>query len=323
MRKSRVGIILGVLALMLVTTGCSSLVGGKWAVKVNGESILIKDYDARVAEAQKTYEKAGMKFDTEEGKAALPQIKSQLLERMIEGKLIAQEVKKQKLDPEDAKVKEQEDIIKKNIGDDVKFQDTLKQQGMMELELKNFLTVYEKVTADVKVPSDSDVKAFFDKNVATNYSQPESVTARHILLKTEDEAKAIITQLVTATKDKVAILPLFQQLAKDKSTDTATKDLGGELGTITKGKMVPEFETAVFAQKVGTFSTTPVKTEYGYHVILVETHKTATASDFAKVKAQVEQDALNAAKDAKFQTYFDDLHKNAKIEYAKEYQPAS
>ena len=90
MRKSWMGIILGVLALMLVTTGCSSLVGGKWAVKVNGESILIKDYDARVAEAQKTYEKLGMKFDTEEGKAALPQIKSQLLDRMIEGKLIAQ-----------------------------------------------------------------------------------------------------------------------------------------------------------------------------------------------------------------------------------------
>ena len=321
MRKSRVGMILGVLALMLVTTGCSSLVGGKWAVKVNGESILIKDYDARVADAQKTYEKQGMKFDTVEGKAALPQIKSQLLERMIEGKLIAQVVKNQKLDPKDAKVKEQEDIIKKNLGDDVKFQDTLKQQGMTEPELKNFLTVYEKVTSDVKAPSDSEAKAFFDKNFA-NYGQPESVTARHILVKTEDEAKAIITQLA-ATKDTAAILPLFEQLAKDKSTDTGTKDLGGELGTITKGKMVPEFETAAFTQKVGTFSTTPVKTEFGYHVILVETHTPATAPDFAKVKVQVEQDALNAAKDAKFQTYFDDLHKKAKIEYAKGYQPAS
>lgn len=316
------GIILGVLALMLVATGCSSLVGGKWAVKVNGESILIKDYDARVADAQKTYEKQGMKFDTEQGKAALPQIKSQLLDRMIEGKLIAQEVKNQKLDPEAAKVKEQEDIIKKTIGDDVKFQDTLKQQGMTELELKNFLTVYEKVTADVKVPSDSDVKVFFDKNQA-NYNQPESVTVRHILLKTEDEAKAIITQLEAATKDKVAILPLFQQLAKDKSTEDGAKDSGGDLGTIIKGDMVPEFETAAFAQKVGTFSTTPVKTEFGYHVILVETHTPATAADFAKVKAQVEQDALNAAKDAKFQTYFDDLRKKAKIEYAKGYQPAS
>src|SRR5665648_1030733 len=201
MRKSQVGMILGVIALILITTGCSSLVGGKWAVKVNGESILIKDYDARVAEAQKTYEKQGLKFDTADGKAALPQIKSQLLERMIEGKLIAQEVKNQKLDPEDAKVKEQEAIIKKSIGNDVKFQDTLKQQGMTEAELKNFLTVYEKVTADVKVLSAAEVKTFFDQNVA-KYTQPERVTASHILVKTEDEAKAIITKLKAG-----AILP--------------------------------------------------------------------------------------------------------------------
>ncbi len=321
MRKSRVGIVLGVLALILVTTGCSSLVGGKWAVKVNGESILIKDYDARVAEAQKTYEKLGMKFDTEEGKAALPQIKSQLLDRMIEGKLIAQEVKTQKLDPEGAKVKEQEDIIKKNIGDDAKFQDTLKQQGMTEAELKNFLTVYEKVTGDIKEITDTDAKAFFDKNVA-NYTQPESVTARHILVKTENEAKAIITQL-TAVKDQAAILPLFEQLAKDKSTEPGAKESGGDLGTITKGKMVPEFETAAFAQKAGTFSTAPVKTEFGYHVIFAETHTLAVAPDYEKLKERVKEDALNTAKDTKFQTYFDELRKKAKTEYAKGYEPAS
>ena len=314
MRKSRVGIILGVLALMLVTTGCSSLVGGKWAVKVNGESILIKDYDARVAEAQKTYEKQGMKFDTEEGKVALPQIKSQLLDRMIEGKLIAQEVKNQKLNPEDAKVKEQEDIIKKTMGDEEKFQDTLKQQGMTEIELRNFLTVYEKVTADVKVPSDSDIKAFFDKN-KDGYGQPESVKARHILVTTEDEAKAIIVQL-KAKAD-------FVQLAKDKSIEPGAKDSGGDLGTFTKGKMVPEFDTAVFAQKVGTFSADPVKTEFGYHVILVEAHTPAVAPDFEKLKDRVKEDALNTAKDTKFQTYFDDLRQKAKTEYAKAYQPAS
>lgn len=314
MKKSQVGVILGVLALMLVATGCSSLVGGKWAVKVNGDSILVSDYDARVADAQKIYEQQGMKFDTEQGKQALPQLKSQILDRMVEGKLIAQEVKNQKLDPEDAKVKEQEDAIKKGFGDDAKFQDTLKQQGMTETELKNFLTIYSKITADVKTPSDSDLKAFFDKNVA-NYSQPESVTARHILLKTEDEAKAVIEQLKAGAD--------FVQLAKDKSIEPGAKDSGGDLGTFTKGKMVAEFENAAFAQKVGTFSTTPVKTEFGYHVILVEAHAPAVAPDYAKVKDKVAQDALNQAKDTKFQTYFDDLRKKAKIEYAGGYQPAS
>ncbi|ODA41590.1 Foldase protein PrsA precursor [Desulfosporosinus sp. BG] len=299
---------------MIVTTGCSSLVGGKWAVKVNGDSILVKDYDARVADAQKIYENQGQKFDTDQGKQVLAQLKGQLLDRMIEGKLIAQEVKNQKLNPEDAKVTAQEDTIKKNFGADATFQDTLKQQGMTEPELKNFLTVYEKVTSDVKVPSDSEVRAFFDKNVA-NYSQSESVTARHILLKTEDEAKAVIEQLKAGAD--------FVQLAKDKSIEPGAKESGGDLGTFTKGKMVAEFEKAAFAQKVGTFSTTPVKTEFGYHVILVEAHTAAVAADYAKVKDQVAQDALNQAKDTKFQTYFDDLRKKAKIEYANGYQPAS
>ena len=313
MKKSRVGMIFGVLALMLVATGCSSLVGGKWAVKVNGDSVLVKDYDARVAEAQKTYEKQGMKFDTDQGKQALPQIKSQLLDRMIEGKLIAQEMKKSSLNPEDAKVKEQEDTIKKNIGDETTFQDTLKQQGMTESELKNFLAVYEKVTGDVKV-SDAEIKTFYDQNIS-NYSQPESVKARHILVKTEEEANAIIVQLKAGAD--------FVQLAKEKSIEPGAKDSGGDLGTFTKGKMVPEFETAAFSQKVGTFSATPVKTEFGYHVIQVEAHTPAAAPDFEKVKTRVSQDALNQAKDTKFQTYFDELRKNAKIEYSQGYKPAS
>ncbi len=313
---------MGVLILMLVTMGCSSLVDGKWAAKVNGESIAIKDYDDRVAAAQKTYESQGMKFDTDQGKQALTQLKSQILDRMIEGKLLAQEVKNLKLNTDDASIKSQEDTIKKNMGTDAKFQDTLSQQGMTEAELKNFLTVYSKQTQDVKQPTDSEVQAYFNKNQA-NYGEPESVTAHHILLKTEDEAKAVIAQLQAAEKNKQEILPLFEQLAKEKSIEPGAKDSGGDLGTFTKGKMVQEFETAAFAQKVGTFSATPVKTQFGYHVIYVQAHTPASTSDFAKVKTQVAQDAFNDAKDTKFQTYFDDLRKKAKIEYAKGYQPAS
>lgn len=313
MKKSRMGWVFGVLALMLVTTGCSSLVGGKWAVKINDNPILVKDYEARVTEAQKTYEKLGMNFDTDQGKQALPQIRSMLLERMIEGELIAQEVKKLALNPEDAKVKEQEEIIKKNMGDEATFQDTLKQQGMTEPELRNFLAVYEKITGDVQV-SETDIKAFYDKNIAY-YSQPESVKAKHILVKTEDEANSIIAQLKAGIN--------FEQLAKEKSIETGAKESGGDLGTFTKGKMVPEFEAAAFAQEVGTISTVPVKTEFGYHVIKVEAHTAASAPEYAKVKDQAGQDALNQMKDTKFQTYFDELHKNAKIEYSQGYKPIS
>lgn len=321
MKQSRIGMILGVVALLFLATGCSSLVGGKWAVKVNGDPVLVSDYNNRIAAAQKLYEQQGMDFTTDQGKKDLSQLKNQILDRMVEGKLIAQDVKKLNLNPEDASVKTQEDSIKNNLGSQTKFQDTLNQQGMTEQELKNFLAVYGKVTSGVKV-SDADVKTFFDKNSA-NYGQPESVTAHHILVKTEAEAQAIITQLNAAEKNKTPILPLFEQIAKDKSIEPGAKDSGGSLGTFTRGQMVPEFENAAFAQKVGTFSTTPVKSQFGYHVIYIDAHTPAVAPDFTKVKAKVEQDALNQAKDAKFQTYFDDLRKKATIEYAKGYQPAS
>lgn len=311
MKKSRVGIIFAVLALMLVTTGCSSLVGGKWAAKVNDEPILVKDYDARVAEAQIIYGQQGLNFDTDQGKQALAQIKTQLLDRMIEGKLIAQEVRKNSLDLEDAKVKEQEEIIKKNMGDEATFQETLKQQGMTEPELRSFLAVYENITGDITL-SEPEIKAFYDKYMSM-YSKPESIKARHILVDTEDEANAIIAQLKTGIS--------FVQLAKEKSIEPGAEESGGDLGTFTKGKMVPEFETAAFSQKVGTYSPAPVKTEFGYHVILVEEHLPAEDPDYTKVKDQVSEDALNQTKDAKFQTYFDDLRNNAKIEYSQGYMP--
>lgn len=322
MKSSRVGILLGLIILLLMTAGCSSSGDGKWAAKVNGDPILIADYNARVALAQKTYEKQGMNFSTDQGKQALSNLKSQLLEQMIGNKLLAQEVTNLKLNPEDSAVIAQEDDIKKNIGDAASFQDALNLKGMTESELKNSFAVYLKETAGVKAPSDAEVQAYFDKNIA-NYSKPESVTAHHILLKTEDDAKKIIAQLQTAAKNNTPILPLFEQLAKEKSIEPGAKESGGDLGTFTKGKMVPEFEAAAFAQKAGTFSETPVKTEFGYHVIYVQAHTAAEAPDFTKIRTQVAQDALNAAKDAKFQAFFEDVHKKAKIEYAPGYQPAS
>lgn len=321
---------MGILVLLLViTTGCSSSTGGKWAAKVNGESILIKDFDARVANAQKNFEKQGMNFDTEEGKQSLPLLKSQMLEIMIRDKIIDQEVRNQQLNTEDEKVIEQLDMIKKsyNLKDEAELENFLNEQWMYGMgttltDYKNNLTVYENITKDIKAPEEAELKAFFDQNIA-DYNQPESVKAHHILLNTEDEAKAIIKQLESATKDKAEILPLFAQIAKEKSTEPAAKESGGNLGTFTKGQMVPEFETAAFAQKEGTFSTTPVKTEFGYHVIFVEAHTPAKTADFADVKAQVEQDALNAAKNEKYQAYFEDLRNKAKIEYAKGYEPVS
>lgn len=282
-----------------------------WAVKVNGESILARDFEARLASAQEVMEKQGMRFEGDEGREALSQMKSQLLERMIEMKLLSQEVTKKQLNPDDPAVKSQAEELKKMMGNEIIFQETLAQQGMTELEFKNSLVLYSKITAGVEV-SDKEVKTFYEEN-PDDFGQPESVTARHILLKSEAEAKEVIAQLKAGAD--------FATLAREKSIDPSAKDSGGYLGSFTKGQMVPEFESAAFAQKAGTFSESPVKTEFGYHVILVEAHTEAAVPDYNEVKAQAEQLLLSQVKDAKFTAFWNDLRRQATIEYAPGYNP--
>lgn len=316
MKIFRKGWIAGILVLSLGLAGCSSLGGEKFVAKVNGQAITEADFKARMANVQKAYEDQGMKFDTDEGKKALEQVKSQVLEGMIASKLVTQEAKKLNLSLDDPKIKEQEDQIKKMVGDEAKYQEWLKQQAMTADEVKNYFALSAKVSEGVTV-SDEQVKAFFDSHQEQYGGQPEQVKASHILVATEPEAKDIIAQLQKGAD--------FAQLAKDKSTDTGSKDSGGDLGYFSKGQMVPEFEKAAFSQTVGTYTTTPVKSEFGYHIIKVVDHKQGTQADFAKVKDQVSKDALADAKAQKFETYYSDLRTKAEpnIEYAKEYKPAA
>ncbi|RDJ09449.1 peptidylprolyl isomerase [Rhizobium grahamii] len=148
-------------------------------------------------------------------------------------------------------------------------------QYLADRELHN--AYFKKHVVDTV--TDDEVKARYDKEVAALPKQ-EEVHARHILVKTEDEAKEVIKQL-DAGKN-------FADLAKEKSTDPNKAD-GGDLGYFTKGRMVKEFEVAAFALDKGTYTKTPVKTDFGYHVILVEDKRDAPPPAFDQVKDQVRQ----------------------------------
>ena len=106
----------------------------------------------------------------------------------------------------------------------------------------------------------------------------QEVHARHILVETEDEAKAIKAEL-----DKGAD---FAELAKKKSKDPGASD-GGDLGFFTKEQMVPEFSTVAFALEPGKISD-PVKSQFGWHIIKVEEKRSRKAPDFEQVKSQIE-----------------------------------
>ncbi len=126
--------------------------------------------------------------------------------------------------------------------------------------------------------NEQKLKAEYDKYIKTAPPR-EEVNARHILLPSEAEAKAVIDQLKKGAD--------FAALAKDKSTDPAGRASGGELGWFTKDEMVPEISDAAFKLKKGEFTETPVKTQFGWHVIKVEDRRKVDPPNFEQMRPQL------------------------------------
>ena len=127
--------------------------------------------------------------------------------------------------------------------------------------------------------SDEDLKAAYDERVTALASK--EFNARHILVKTEDEAKAVITEATAEGAD-------FAAIAKEKSTGPSGSN-GGSLGWFKAKTMVPAFANAVQAMKKGDISKEPVKTQFGYHVIKLEDSRDAKLPTMESLKPQLER----------------------------------
>ena len=151
--------------------------------------------------------------------------------------------------------------------------------------------------------TDEQLTAEYDKLKAQ--ISGEQYKARHILVKNEDEAKAIIAKL---NKDPKS----FEALAKAESLDPGSKVKGGDLGWFDANSMVPEFSAAVSKLEKGKFTETPVKTQFGYHVILLEDTRPSTANvpPMEQVKASLTQQMQQQ----NLKKMLDDMKAKAKIE---------
>jgi len=231
-------------SLLLVTLSNASDSYGT----VNGENIT-KEEITQVMGPQ------AIQFDTLDAK-----MKEKVINMLVERKLLAQNASKSGLENSDA-YKNKLEAIKKDLVLNV----------WMEEEAKKI----EKSTTD------ADLKSFYDKN-KDKFSSPAQLKARHILVKTEDEAKEIIKTL-SGTKDVEAE---FIKLAKEKSTGPSGKN-GGDLGWFPLNRMVPAFSKAANKLKKGEFTKEPIKTQFGYHVIYLEDRKSAGEKKFEEVKEQI------------------------------------
>jgi peptidyl-prolyl cis-trans isomerase C len=216
----------------------------------------------------------------------------QLANQLVRVLVLAQEAKKRKLDESPA-FKTQLMFQQSNVLASMAFEQLTKEAG----------------------PKDADLKAYYDEHK----SDYEQVKARHILIRmkgspvpvkpgqkelTDEEALAKAQEL----RKKIQGGEDFAAVARAESDDTMSGQNGGEVGPFHKGQMVPSFEQAAFAMKPGELSE-PVKSQFGYHVIQLESKETgsfeAARNDVAaKLKAQSGQNAQKAV---------EELQKNAKV----------
>ena len=154
--------------------------------------------------------------------------------------------------------------------------------------------LYLEKKVDEKV-TDEEITKLYDEYVSKFESQKE-VKAKHILVDTEEKAKEVIAKLKKGED--------FVKLAQEYSKDQV------DLGYFTKEVMVPEFSDAAFAMNKGEYSKTPVKTDFGYHVILVEDVRASKPLTLKDVEPQLK----NMVTQQVVAQIFEDLVKNAKVE---------
>jgi peptidyl-prolyl cis-trans isomerase C len=183
----------------------------------------------------------------------IEQIYPQLLDQMVSSILFADAGRKAKL------------------GDDP---DVKKRVARAEERIIGDVYVNRAVEAGM---TDAKLHEQYDKLVKDKPGK-EEVSARHILVPTEDEAKAIIVELNKGAD--------FATLAKQKSTDPA-KDTGGDLGFFSRDAMVSEFADAAFKLGKGEYTKTPVHTQFGWHVIKLDDRRTAAPPSFEESKDEL------------------------------------
>lgn len=206
--------------------------------------------------------------------------KKQLLDQIISFELVYADSKEQGLE-DNSEYKNQLDAMKKEI---------LTQLGI------------KKILEGVSV-TEKEAKEYFEAN-KDNFKEQGNVTAKHILVETEESALQI--------KKEIDGGKAFEDAAKEYST-CPSKEQGGNLGTFTRGQMVPEFEDASFTQEIGVVGE-PVKTQFGYHLIKVENRTDEKAKKFEDVKDMIINGLTQERQNMKYTQYVDDLKKKYPVE---------
>lgn len=332
------------LALVLgagLMAGCGGDLPSDAVVKVGDIAIKEDVFNERVQEFAAQY---GVP-DKETNPEIWQTFEFQVLEYLVTYQLAAQKAGEYDVSVTDEEVQAEVDTILQGYyaGDEAAMLDDLAEVGLtldkLRTNYKESLVlqrVYEKVIEDLPEPTDADIAAYYEENKETFYLD-ETRTTRHILIK-PDSSEAGDSSTTTngstdadwaaalATADKVRDLLVgggeWAELAAEYSADTYSASRGGELGEVEKGKMVPEFEDAVFSLKANDISE-PVKSMYGYHVIQVTEISEARQQTLEEVSYEISAELLQEKQGEAWLKWIEDTKAELGVTYREDMQPTT
>lgn len=279
-------ICIGVLvALLVMNAGQKALTKeAKILARVNNQVLTLEEFNQQFKEAKPTRYRRRLR----------PEMGQQFVEHWIETELLFQEAIRRGIDESPDLLEKVEEVKKRMITQ------MLIQEEMNKVEV-----------------SDEEVAEYFDRHKG-RFSTPEMIRIKHILVKTEEEAKEIKERLNKGEE--------FEKLAREKSTDMRTKGRGGDLGFIDRRRYQRRFGrsfiNAAFSLEKSEVSQ-PVRSRLGYHLIKLEEKREAGQQPLDQVRERVERGALSEKKMKTRQEFIESLQKKAQIEKHLELLPSS
>ncbi|HNU10554.1 MAG TPA: peptidylprolyl isomerase [Rubrivivax sp.] len=254
------------LALALVTLLAAGAAQAQNLAIVNGKPVPKARVDTLIQQAEKA------------GQAVTPEMQQQARDQVVLREIFTQEAERRGL------------------------QTSPDYRGQMELARQSILirALFEEFRAKNPI-SDEAARAEYDKFKAQAAGTEYHV--RHILVETEDEAKALIAQIKAGAS--------FEELAKKASKDPGSAANGGDLDFAKPDAYVKEFSDAMTQLKKGGMTEAPVKTQFGYHIIRLDDTREAEFPDFESVKGQIKQ----RLEQVKLQEFQENLRSKARTDY--------
>ncbi len=275
------------------------------AATVNGEPIYTAEVDRYVREIGARF---GVDFSKGDAARQRQQVARSVLDQLIERTLILQEARRTGRLASDAAVEDRLREIARAFPSPEEFDRALQQQGVSRAELRDrvrFELTVRRILDDLRVPAptDQEARAYFQAHREA-FDEPERVRVRHVLLRTEAEARVALARLRAGES--------FAQVAKELSQDPGTRDRGGEVGLVAPGQTVPEFEQVAFRLKPGELSE-PVRTSFGYHIVQVTEKLPARKATWEGVRQQVLELLRENKRREAFEAWVKELRGRAKI----------